>query len=116
MSNTVEYTLQAKYIDQIRSGKKTCEGRINSGGFAKLAAGQTIEFFSKNDPDNRVSCRIVAINKYSSFYSMLEGEGVENMLPGIKSIEEGVRIYENIPSFKERASKNGVLSLRLELN
>jgi ASC-1-like (ASCH) protein len=115
MSNFVEYTLQPKYINLIRSGQKTCEGRINSGGFANLSIGQTIEFFSKKDPSNRVSCRVVGINPYNSFYDMLVGEGVENMLPGVSSVEEGVRIYENIPSYMDRARRSGVVSLRLEL-
>ena len=32
-----EFTLQKQYIDLMKTGQKTVEGRINSGGFADIS-------------------------------------------------------------------------------
>lgn len=106
-----EYTLQPKYISLIRRGLKTKEGRIYSGGFKNLQINQRIKFFSGKNPEDYVLCQITSLNTYNYFDQMLQNEGVENMLPGVKTVDEGVKIYENIPSYRNRANKSGVISI-----
>jgi len=110
-----EFTLQKQYIDLIKAGQKTVEGRINSGGFTKLLVGSKVKFFEGKNPKNFVICEITELNRYNTFREMLESEGVENMLPNIRSLEQGVRVYEEIPSYKERCQKNGCLGLKIRV-
>jgi ASC-1-like (ASCH) protein len=45
----------------------------------------------------------------------LEIETLEKVLPGIKSIEEGVNEYYKFSEFKEGESKYGVIALQLKI-
>jgi ASC-1-like (ASCH) protein len=110
-----EFTLQRQYLKLIETGLKTAEGRINSGGFAKLEVGSKVKFFEKNNPKNYVICEVLEIKSYLTFREMLESEGVENMLPGITSLEEGVQIYEKISGYRERCQKSGCLGLKIRV-
>lgn len=113
--NIPEFTLQKQYIDLIKAGQKTIEGRINSGEFQKLKIGNKVKFYEAKNPKNYVICEIIGINSYSNFREMLENEGVENMLPGITDLNEGVQIYEKISGYKERCQKNGCLGIRIKI-
>jgi len=44
---------------------------------------------------------------------MLKKEGIENVLPGVKNIEEGVQIYRQFYS-EEREKKYGVVAIEVE--
>lgn len=107
----LEVTLKQPYLSLIKSGKKTVEGRIASGMFSSISPGSTIRFFNKFD---QVLCSVTSIAKYSSFAQMLHGEGVEKCLPG-SSMEAGIRTYESIPGYKERAAQHGVLAIRVKV-
>jgi len=104
-------TLKNPYLGQIKSGTKTIEGRINSGIMRRLRDGDIINFYNHSD---NVTCRIVRITSYPSFFTMLDQEGVQACLPGVRSTEEGARIYDRIPNYADRAKRNGVLAIALE--
>ena len=72
-------------------GIKTVEGRLNKGKFSALSAGSSISVLS-----NRGEClqaMVVEIRHYMSFREFLVGEGLEKTLPGIKTIEAGLEVY-----------------------
>lgn len=110
-----ELTLRKIYIHQIQSGKKTIEGRINSGIVLRYRPGDTIRFFYGQDPKDDAICKITKIEKYSSFEAMLRTEGYKKCLADVISIDEAVRIYDAIPGYAERAKKSGVVALHLQL-
>lgn len=110
-----EFTLHRKYIDLIKSGKKTVEGRINSGGFKNFKVGDKVKFFDGKNPNFFVVCVITGIGKYATFREMLEREGVNKMIPEAESLNEAEGIYNRIPSYPERAKRNGVLALRIKV-
>lgn len=107
------YTLLKKYIELIRSGKKTVEGRINKGSFVFAKVGDSISFYTYQG--DRISCRITGVNTYSNFREMLKQEGVSNCLPGVVDIEEGVKTYHAIPNYEQNAKKYGVVALKILL-
>jgi ASC-1-like (ASCH) protein len=114
-SEIPEFTLRRQYIELIKSGKKTTEGRINSGGFKHLIEGDKVKFFDGKEPEINVLCEILGIGKYASFSEMLTKEGFQTMIPDARSLDEAVGIYNRIPTYPERARKNGVLALRLKV-
>lgn len=113
--NIPEFTLQKQYLDLIKTEQKTVEGRINSGGFSNLQVGSKVKFFEGKNPKSFVVCEILEVNSYSTFREMLEAEGVENMLPGVASLEKGVQIYEKIPGYKERCQRSGCVGLKIRV-
>ena len=110
-----ELSLKRKYINAIKLGEKTTEGRINSGFFRNINQGDRIKFFNENKPYISVVCEIKEINKYKGFREMLEKEGYSTMVPDVKSLDEAVRVYDNIPNYTERAKEKGVLALKLRV-
>ncbi|MCB9092546.1 MAG: GNAT family N-acetyltransferase [Halobacteriovoraceae bacterium] len=110
-----ELTLRKKYIHQIKSGRKTIEGRINSGIVLRYRSGDQIRFFYQQDPSDDALCDITDIRKYGSFREMLQQEGYQKCLTDVRSLEEAVRVYDQIPGYAERAAKFGVVAIQLNL-
>ena len=105
----------SKYIHQIKGGGKTIEGRINSGMILRFNPGDEVRFFYKQNQQDDVRCNIEGIRKYSSFRHLLQQEGHQNCLTDVRSLEEAVRIYDQIPGYAERAAKFGVVAIHLSL-
>ena len=110
-----DVTLMKKYMLMIKDGSKTVEGRINAGLFRGVRQGDTIRFFCKARPNDGVTVRVEEIRPYTSFGDMLRGSGLQACLPDVRSLAEGIKIYDSIPGYKERAAKSGVLALHLKV-
>lgn len=107
--------LQAHFLTQVTLGKKTVEGRIFKPKYAHLSLGQTIRFEENDHPNRFVDVRIAHLNKYSSFRNMLIKERLENCLPGVNSIEEGVQVYHSIPDYMKEEREFGVLAMGIKI-
>jgi ASC-1-like (ASCH) protein len=110
-----EFNLYPKYIDMIKQGTKTTEGRIYSGRFKRLNANQIVRFVDKLDHDYNVLCQITGTGRYKNFHDMLSAEGYTTMIPDATTLEEAITVYNSIPSFQERAKRHGVIALRLKV-
>lgn len=53
---------------------------------------------------------VEAVRKYNSFSEMLKGEKISNVLPGISSIVEGVKVYRKFYA-EEKENSYGVLAI-----
>jgi ASC-1-like (ASCH) protein len=111
----VEVTLKKIYVNQIKRGDKTIEGRINSGMFNKLKTGDKLRFFYFQNQQDDVICKIKNIKHYKSFSEMLNNEDYRKCIPDAYDKESAIRAYDSIPGYIERAEKSGVLALHLEL-
>ena len=111
----VEVTLKKIYVNQIKRGDKTIEGRINSGMFNKLKAGDKLRFFYFQNQQDDAICKIKNIKFYNSFSEMLNNEDYRKCIPDAYDKESAIRAYDSIPGYIERAKKSGVLALHLEL-
>lgn len=88
---------QDPWYSFLKNGQKPVEGRKNSKSFAQIKIGDQIEFYLG---DKSFVMQVVYINKYESVEEYLEKEGLNRALPGVKTIEEGLKIYHqwNSPS------------------
>jgi ASC-1-like (ASCH) protein len=102
-----------QYFELIRLGLKTVEGRIDTKKFEVLQPGDKISFTSTQTQDTLI-CIVKYIHRYNDFESMLIHEGIENMLPGVKDLKEGVAIYESLPEYKEKVKKIGAVAIKIE--
>lgn len=110
-SKHYKFTVQEPWFTFIRLGQKKVEGRLNIGIFSKLQAGDTIEWINKKNNQSFVVI-VNEITKYGSFKEMIEKEGIENVLPGIDTIEKGTAIYRQF--YEEAKEKqNGVLAIKM---
>lgn len=105
--------VKQKYFDAIKAGLKVVEGRLNGSKFKDLKAGDPITF-TCHETNEKVSCTVTALNIYPNFETMLVGEGLDNMLPGIIDLAEGVAIYENFPGYQDGVKELGALAIRIK--
>lgn len=105
-------SLQLKYFDAIKAGFKIAEGRPNSPKFKDLHAGDQISFTCVTT-NEIIICTVQAIKIYSNFYEMLYAQGMQNMLPGVATIEDGVAVYEGFSGYKEKVKKDGAIAIEI---
>lgn len=106
--------LKKKYFDAIKLGTKTVEGRLDGEKFKDLKPGMKISF-TTIATNEVIWCVIEAIARYQNFADMLHAEGVENMLPGVISLTDGVAIYEGFPGYAQEVTKRGAVAIRIKV-
>ncbi len=99
--------LREGYLRAIAEGRKKVEGRLYDEKRQGIRPGDTILF------ENRLMCVVKDVRTYSSFREMLEREGLENVLPGMESIEEGVKVYRRFYP-EEDEKRYGVVAIEVE--
>jgi len=87
-----EIHISEPWFSYIVSGKKIAEGRPNKSLFAKFKPKDILTIFNKQ-LQQRFDFEVTEILKYDTFKDMLTDLGITNVLPGIKTIEDGVKVY-----------------------
>ena len=101
----IKYTQESKFIvyetnvsepwfSLIQLGIKKVEGRLNKGKFADMNIGDFI-LFTNNDLgfERKFKIQIKNISYYNNFQIYLKNETLDKCLPGIDSIENGLKVY-----------------------
>lgn len=81
-----------KWLDYVRKGIKTFEGRINTGDWVNVRSGDHIKFY---DQYGIQSVKILSIKHYIYFSNMWDDLG-DRLLPGVKNRQHALNIYKNI--------------------
>ena len=120
VSRSYPSELSEPFFEQVSAGTKTIEGRLNMIGIKwnDISKGDRVTFtpsgIKPGQPGYReVKCLIVMVHIYPTFKSLLEQEGLRRVLPGVVSIDDGVRIYENFYPIQEQI-KNGIIGIELQ--
>lgn len=58
--------------------------------------------------------KIIKLKTYDNFEKAIRDAKLKNILPGIKTYAEGVKVYHGIPGFKDKSKKFGVLNIFLD--
>ena len=95
------------FLQYIKHGLKTVEGRVNSVGYKALKKGYFMSLKSKKE---ELLCEVLYKHQYRSFRQMLMYEGLDNMLPYFRSIDEGVRLYRRFPTARKE-KMDGVIAI-----
>lgn len=103
--------VQNPWFDSIKSGKKTVEGRLNKGTFAEFKIGDIIKI---NNDNHNFKVKIINIDNYESFSDMIIHKGLDNVLPGIKTLEEGVAVYRQF-YLEDKEKEFKVLAITVKL-
>lgn len=104
----INITIQEPWFGHILSFQKTVEGRLCNEKYAKIQTGDIICV------NKVVMFKVSHVSRYDSFKTMLTEEGLENVLPGIQSIQEGCDVYHKFYS-REDEQKYGVVALHVQL-
>ena len=91
-------------------GRKTIEGRLNKGKFNKIRVGDILQI----DPEG-AQFKIISKNIYSSFKEIIEKEGIENVIPDKKEIDDAVDVYYGFYT-KKQEKEFGVVAIKISKN
>lgn len=111
MPKTHTLHCQDPWFTLIKEGKKPVEGRKDNARFRDWKVGDTI-VFTLGDASFRT--RIAYIHRYASIEDYLNGETLARALPGVPTLEEGVRIYLQW-STREEVAERGFVGIGVEL-
>jgi ASC-1-like (ASCH) protein len=101
-----EIKAQEPYYTYIVNGEKTIEGRLNKGKFSRMQVGDHLLI------NNGSKFKIERRNNYDSFLEMVKEEGVENVVPDKKEIEEAANVYYNFFT-AEQEREFGVVAIEV---
>ncbi|KAI5582999.1 hypothetical protein POPTR_007G132100v4 [Populus trichocarpa] len=99
-----EIHVQEPYFSLLKDGRKTIEGRCATGDYIRIEPGDLILV------NKIVVLKVEDVRRYASFSKMLQAENLEKVLPGVKTVEEGVKIYRKFYT-EEKEMSNGVLAI-----
>jgi len=106
---------------------KTVEGKLNRFWVSTLQVSDRITWYddtidtvadilaNRNTvPVKSCSTVVTSLASYPNFRTMLEAEGLQNVLPNTKSIDDGIEVYRGF--YSEADEKlYGVMAIRLSL-
>lgn len=107
--------LNDRPFNAIKGGTKKIEGRTPTSWdrtpYDKLKKGDTIHFVN-NVTNAKMDVEILFVHHYSNTKSMLEIEGVENVISSEpKTIEHGIESYNSHEEYEESIKKNGIYAI-----
>lgn len=92
----IEFNVQEPYKTLMLIGEKKIEARLNKGKFWSLKIGDSLRF-----DDTGEVFEVRDLTYYSAFQVMLEQEGLKNVLPWVRSIEEWVAVYHKFYTLEQ---------------
>lgn len=108
MKKTYEINVQEPYFTHIKNGTKIVEGRLNKGKFLEMKIGDELLL------NEVVKLEIVNKSVYKSFREMIMFEGIKNVIPDAKNIDEAESAYYKFYS-KEDENQFGVSAIQVKL-
>ena len=113
---TITKNISEPWFSLIKVGLKTVEGRLNKGDFMSLNKGDILHITNNELGFMRsYEIKITSIHKYKTFSEYLEKEKLEKCLPGIDTIDEGVKVYYKYYS-KLDEEKYNIIAIRFRLS
>ncbi|KAJ0093642.1 hypothetical protein Patl1_26488 [Pistacia atlantica] len=103
---TVDFELdvQEPFFSLIKDGLKTVEGRCAIDDYNRLRPGSMVLL------NKCIMLEVQTVCHYASFSELLEAESPAKVLPGVKTVEEGMEIYRKF-YVEEKERLNGVLAI-----
>lgn len=102
----------------IKAGTKKIEGRtktsLDTFSYDDLKSDDTITF-TNNVTNEKLTVGVIEVRHYSNTRSMLEKEGVKNVLSSGKDIEGGIESYNTFSEYKENIPKYGIYAIEIKL-
>lgn len=105
--------LKMNYLKMILDGRKTVEGRVNTGLPARTRVNDTILFFSGD-----VCCltQVVEKRQFPTFRAMLDHYGITTCLPDFTGdLTAAEKLYRSFPGYAQKERDFGVLGLKLRV-
>ncbi|KAI1704413.1 hypothetical protein DdX_14280 [Ditylenchus destructor] len=93
--------IRKEYLDLIREGKKTVEGRIGKPEYRDIQKGDRLKFYVEESPEDDVICEVEGVQSFSSFGEMLKAIGYLKCLPLHSSFDSALETYLSFPGYEK---------------
>jgi ASC-1-like (ASCH) protein len=115
--NLTRKHINMKYFWQVFHKEKKIEARLNRGFWEYLDHGDFVfyTFDEKKDLYLEFSVKVVGSRTYNSFEDLLIFEGIRNVLPKVKSLDEAINIYSEIYDDSGEIENDGIIGIELEV-
>lgn len=111
--DTIKKSLAEPWFSYMCSHEITIYGTLDTTDISFLKPNSYIKFENDQNVSKRtVRVKVVSAAKYKSFREMLENENMNYVLPNVKTVSEGVKIYRQYYT-EEDEKKFGVLAIRI---
>ena len=110
--------LDTIYFNYIKNCIKLYETRVYDEKRQKIKLLDIITFHER-DTKNKFTVKIIELSWFSSFEEAIKTVGIKKVLPNVRSLKDGVKIYESFShkegNYKKGAKKYGVLRMKFKL-
>lgn len=107
-------SLQDPWFDFVKDGTKKYEGRLYSKNKRDLKKGDIITFSHYTDPEQAPFTKIIKkILLFDTFEDALKMLPINQVLPGVETIEEGIEVYRKFARIETQKILN-VMMIELE--
>jgi len=115
-SASIIMSLNSPWLEHVASGRKIYEGRRRTEKINEIRPGNIISFLpvTSSPNDKSIDCKVIAIHSFDTFRDALETLPIDRVLPGVRSVDEGVSIYARFVSIPTQI-RDGVVMIQLEL-
>lgn len=100
------------YFTFVKNGRKTIEGRLRKGNYARVKPGDHIVIWNVKETD-KLEVLVRRVKMYKSFEQMLRSEPLKKVLPNVETVKDGVEIYKKFYT-KDQEKKFGVVAIGVE--
>ena len=105
--------INERFYDQIMSGRKSVEIRLNSANFNKvLPAGGLLILRCRDLPSLRV--RVSHCEVFSNSFELLTSVGFKNYCPDAGTLEEAQAVFLSFPGYRALENRVGVVCYHLD--
>lgn len=105
--------LQSPHFENISSGKKIYECRINDEKRQKMSVNHLWQLKHATNDNLSIMTIILERKEYKNFEEAIKSVDLEQLLPGVKTVEEAIELYHSFPGYKEKAEKYGVVIFKV---
>lgn len=109
--------LPEKMFELVEDEKKIVECFIDNKNF-KIKSGDFINFINEDNNKSSVMVQIIKITKHNDLEKALRAAKLKNILPGFRTIKEGISYYDNIFKIKneDKLENHNIINLYFTTN
>lgn len=132
----LELTIQPRFLQHIRSGVKSWEGRLYNARYKTMRVGDKLKLVTSDANedggaasasmsmadtgagDDAPTALIVIVEEvkfFATFRAMLTACGLQRCLPDVSSMNAGVQIYRAFPGYAAGVGERGVVAFRISV-
>ena len=114
----MEMNLDTIYFNYIKNKTKLYETRVYDEKRQQIKLLNKVKFKERGSKRS-FNAIIIELAYFKNFKDAIKPVGIKKVLPNARSLEDGVKIYEQFPhkegSYKKGAKKFGVLRMKFKL-